>query len=563
MIWAPRFGYVWRISVLFLSCFVCTLASDVSDGPLAPADTSSPRGTLESFLLGTEILADALKDRREGKKSNIDIGWEVEKTLDTLDVSEIPKVILRQTSREKALKLREILDRVQLPPLEEVPGADDLELPDRWTLPGTQITIRKVAEGPRAGEYLFSPGTLDRIDRSYDRIKDLPYNDDALEGFYENLRHEPGKAWMRSLVQALPVSFQKNFFGLVVWQWIGYLVSIFFGLFLTWLLFKLGRISRRLDHDRHRFGFFLSMVFPIGAVMIPMLVKKFINEGLSIYGDLLSVTNFSLNVVAIVAMVMAVFGIGYRFIEVAASSAAKTSQGIDPLLVRLVGRLLTIVAAVVVLIEGGNSLGIPMTTLIAGAGVGGLALALGAQAAIKDMVGSMMILLDKPFEAGDRILALGFDGVVGDIGIRSTRLNLLNGHVTTIPNETVAKAEIENISRRPHIRKVMQFALALDTTAEELETALAIFRESLENHEGENEDFPPRVIVDGIGRDGIYVKVLIWYHPPAFWDYNEWLEKTTLVILKRLEEEGVRLAAPATEVSVRKETEERTSPTPQ
>ena len=95
----------------------------------------------------------------------------------------------------------------------------------------------------------------------------------------------------------------------------------------------------------------------------------------------------------------------------------------------------SIVAAVIVFLEGGKYLGIPLTTLLASAGVGGVAVALAAQDSLKNFFGTMMIILDKPYRLDERIVIKGYDGFVEEIGLRSTKLRLLNGHQATIPNE--------------------------------------------------------------------------------------------------------------------------------
>lgn len=102
-----------------------------------------------------------------------------------------------------------------------------------------------------------------------------------------------------------------------------------------------------------------------------------------------------------------------------------------------------------------------------------------------------MILLDKPFRVGERIVAKGYDGVVQEIGLRSTRLRLLTRHEATISNDDVARADIESIGRRPHIRRVSDIAIPLDLPPEKAEQAVAIVRGILQDHEGMQPDFPP------------------------------------------------------------------------
>ena len=112
-------------------------------------------------------------------------------------------------------------------------------------------------------------------------------------------------------------------------------------------------------------------------------------------------------------------------------------------------RMLLILGGVMMWLD---NLGFKVTTLLTGVGLGGAALALAAQSMLKNIFGNIMILLDKPFSVGHRVLVSGYDGVIEDIGVRSTKLRLLNGDQVILPNEEMAAASIENISRRPFIR---------------------------------------------------------------------------------------------------------------
>jgi MscS family membrane protein len=208
--------------------------------------------------------------------------------------------------------------------------------------------------------------------------------------------------------------------------------------------------------------------------------------------------------------------------------------------------VLSLVGATIVFLEGGQFLGIPLTTLLAGAGVGGLALALAAQDALKNFFGSMMIILDKPFRVGERITAKGYDGVVEEIGLRSTKLRLLNGHQATIPNEDMARLDIENIGRRPHIRHKADLPIRLDTSAEKAERAVAIIRELLDDHEGHNPDYPPRVFLNKINRDSLNIRVMYWYAPPDYWKYLDYCANLNLEIKRRFEAEDIHFALPTT-----------------
>jgi MscS family membrane protein len=93
--------------------------------------------------------------------------------------------------------------------------------------------------------------------------------------------------------------------------------------------------------------------------------------------------------------------------------------------------------------------------LIAGLGIGGLALAMAARDTVSNVFGGFTIFTDRPFTLNDRIKVSGFDGTVDEIGIRSTRLRTLAGTLVTIPNSTFSESAVENVSAEPSRKVVM------------------------------------------------------------------------------------------------------------
>ncbi|MFA5044655.1 MAG: mechanosensitive ion channel domain-containing protein [Paludibacter sp.] len=123
-----------------------------------------------------------------------------------------------------------------------------------------------------------------------------------------------------------------------------------------------------------------------------------------------------------------------------------------------------------------NNGGVNVGTLIASLGIGGLAFALAAQDTIKNIFGGITIFSDRPFRIGDRIKVDGFDGIVEDIGIRSTRLRTLERCLVTIPNYKIVEASVENISEEPMRRILSKIGLTYDTTPEKMNQAIDILK---------------------------------------------------------------------------------------
>ncbi len=225
--------------------------------------------------------------------------------------------------------------------------------------------------------------------------------------------------------------------------------------------------------------------------------------------------------------------------------ASTTESTIDDMLVPLVGKTLRIfVAAVGVIMVLQTVTGIDVGPLIASLGIGGLALALAAKESVANFFGTLTILFDKPFQVGERILVNGYDGIVESVGFRSIRLRTLTGHLVTVPNEKVVNSPIENVGQRPHIRWLTNITITYDTPPEKVERAVEIIRTILKDHEGMHPDFPPRVYFNGFNDWSLNIMVIAWYHPPNYWDYQGWLQKSCLAILRAFEEEGIEFAFP-------------------
>ena len=192
-----------------------------------------------------------------------------------------------------------------------------------------------------------------------------------------------------------------------------------------------------------------------------------------------------------------------------------------------------------------DNLGFNVGALLAGLGVGGIAIALAAQDTLKNFLGSIMILIDKPYRVGERIVVKGHDGVVEDIGLRSTKLRLLTGHQTTLPNELMAASDIENIGRRPHIRRLFSIAIRYDTPLEKVEKATKLIEDLLTDHEGIDPDFPPKVYFSEFNRDSLNIMAIYWYHPADYWAYMDFSQRINKQIKREFEKEGIEFALPS------------------
>lgn len=189
---------------------------------------------------------------------------------------------------------------------------------------------------------------------------------------------------------------------------------------------------------------------------------------------------------------------------------------------------------------------------LAGLGIAGLAVSLAAQDSLKNIFGSITILLDRPFQIGERIVFAGYDGMIEEIGFRSTKVRTLTGHQVNIPNSKIVSESVENIGRRPTIRRLMNVTITYDTPREKIEQGVEILRTLLEE-EGiaepihpvlEGNEFPPRVFFSDFNADSLNILVLYWYAPPAYWDFMEHAHRLNLRIFEEFERAGIEFAFP-------------------
>lgn len=543
-----HFSYALALALLFASCPAAVNGQDDNDGEehflLESADTTSPRGTLVSFIEAMhEIYVAGTSDppMRRGSPRSKSLRNRAFRCLDT---SEFAPAVHDSMTREAAVCLKEILDRVELPSIKTIPDLTAVEEEGitKWTLDKTEIKIVKITEGPREGEFLFSSDTVARAKDFYDVAKGDEYQKRELVTpyFYRKLISDPGPWVPKALI---PNWSMQRVWGQAIWQWFGLSIVLTASIGIMLAIYMFGRrYTMKVRSNLARYV--IAILFPLSALLIPAIAQDIVTQQLNIYGNLVVTVTAALQIFFLVALTIMVISVGNRVAEVVIATSWIKPRRMDSQLVRLVCRIASIGAATVVVLEGGRQLGIPLTTLVAGAGVGGLTLALAAQDSLKNILGSMMIMLDKPFRIGERIVMKGYDGTVEDIGLRSTRIRLLTGHQVSVPNEEMARSVIENIGRRPFIRQSATIEIPSTTPSAKIDRALEILRDILKDHEGMEEDFPPRVHLRDVNAGSIGIIMIFWYHPPDYWKFLEFNEHVTLSMSRKFEAEGIEFATP-------------------
>ncbi len=141
--------------------------------------------------------------------------------------------------------------------------------------------------------------------------------------------------------------------------------------------------------------------------------------------------------------------------------------------------ILVIVAALILQNSGYNISG-----LLAGLGLGGLAVALALQPTLANVFAAVTILVDRPFHVGDGVSVAGVAGSIEAIGLRSTRIRSYEGTLVTIPNSAIVNAQIDNLQARPTRRTTFTIGVTYDTSSEKLKLAVEILRDVMKEHSG-------------------------------------------------------------------------------
>jgi len=551
-VWLPATRHALAVLLLAGTLGHATGAAE-SRNPLKPADTSSPRATLNSFIDACNEVYGMILARDRVRRGAPEYEPVVKQIFDCLDLSDLPDYAREHAAGEAAVCLKEVLDRVDLPPEEEIPDKEAVEAaggsegPYWWRIPNTRITIGRVQEGPRQGEYLFTSETVRQAPDFYEVAKQLPYRTEGpavCRGFYVWYLSEPGTPMVAAIVHRLPDWFRNRVLGLAVWQCIGLVLAILMAVLVMFATYRVGRYRGRRMREKSVFRYCVTLAFPVVAMLVPLAFKHIVLVYLTIRGNPLYVAVFCANLVFLMAALVVIVGASSRIAEIIIASPRIQPRGLDAQFIRILCKVLGLVAAMIVFLEGGKYLGIPLTTLLASAGVGGLAVALAAQDTLKSLFGSIMILLDKPYRVGERIIVGDYDGIVNEIGLRSTKLRLLTGHVAVIPNEEMAHSRIENVGRRPHIRRIADLRIPLDTPRAKVEKAVEVIRAALVNHEGMDPEFPPRVYFNEFNSDSFNIRIIYWYQPPNYWDFLAFSERLNLQVFRAFEEQDIQFSLP-------------------
>jgi small-conductance mechanosensitive channel len=213
----------------------------------------------------------------------------------------------------------------------------------------------------------------------------------------------------------------------------------------------------------------------------------------------------------------------------------------------LVGFLLRLVVWAAVLLLLLDNLGVNVTTLIAGLGVGGIAVALAAQNVLGDLFASLSIVLDKPFVVGDSIAVADFTGSVEHVGLKTTRLRSVSGEQVVFSNADLLNSRIRNYGRMFERRVVSSIGVTYQTPVAKLRRVPEIIREIVE---GQSKVRFDRAHLQLLGGSSLAFEFVYYVLTPDYNHYMDVQQNINLALLEQLAAEGIEFAYPTQTVFV-------------
>lgn len=485
-------------------------------GPEDSLQRGTPRGTVRGFLEAT----------RAGD-------WE--KAAEFLDLRRVSSARRAEAGPELARQLKTVLDRTLWVDLDDVSddpeGMQDDGLPPRTDRLATLETPQgavdlKLAQVARNdGEMIWKVAS--------DTVRQVPALHEAF-GL---------PSWTTLLP---PILIETRILDFALWQWLAFAALVTMAVTAAWLFEWLLRrivllLSGRLRAEVARFLAFLSGPLRFG---IGLLAFHALQTGL---GASVRFTQTMATVVGVLSVV-AITWLALRGVEAISERIVRrlTERGqlSATALVPVGRRMVRFVVLLVGLLFFLHSLGLNVTALVAGLGVGGLAVALAAQKTLENLFGGVTLIADAPVRVGDFCRFGDKVGTVEDIGLRSTRIRTLERTVVAVPNAEFSALHLENFGRRDRFLFRTQLGLRYETTSGQVRFVVAEVRRALLAHPKIDPE-PARVRFVGFGESSLDVEIWTYIRTADINEFYAIREELLLTIMGVVEQAGSGFAFPS------------------
>lgn len=346
--------------------------------------------------------------------------------------------------------------------------------------------------------------------------------------------------------EKMPESLRGAVFGIEIWQYLAILGVFILGLIARKIIqyIVLARVQAIVKRLGQQWALKMVDVFASpGAtlLMAGMLALSYPQLGLPVKAGL--AMSFAVRMLVVLSVVWAAYRLVDVISERMAEKAAATDTKLDDQLVPLVRKSLKVLTIIVGVLFMLQNLNVDVGSLLAGLGIGGLAFALAAKDTLANFFGSVMIFVDRPFQIGDWVVAGGCEGIVEEVGFRSTRLRTFYNSLMTVPNSKIMDANVDNYGARQYRRCFTTLNLTYDTTPEQMQAFCEGVRAIIKANPATRKDYY-EVHMSGFGAHSL--DVMLYF----FFEVETWTEEITerhnvfLEIMRLARELGVDFAFP-------------------
>jgi MscS family membrane protein len=347
----------------------------------------------------------------------------------------------------------------------------------------------------------------------------------------------------------VPDWMQGELLGLRTWQLFAAFLCILVGLVL-WkvsdFVFK-HVIARAVRKTRFKADDLIAEAFskPVGVVFVVLglwAAAAMLNLGAQSEGLRTLVRN-----AAHVALTIDVMWLVFRFVDVLAvymtRAAERTNSKLDDQLVPLIKKSLKVFTALLISVAVLQNLGYNVGSLLAGLGIGGLAVALAAKDTLANFFGGLVILTDRPFRVGDWVVIGDVEGTIEQIGFRSTRVRTFPKTLVTIPNSKLVDSAINNKTAMPLRRVRMTVGVTYETSADEMQVLLEDIKQIIQGDADIDQDV---IIVrfTNFGDSSLDVLMQYFTRPIPFAEHSVVVERVNLAVMRAVEARGLSIAFP-------------------
>ncbi|MEM6738545.1 MAG: mechanosensitive ion channel family protein [Pseudomonadota bacterium] len=442
----------------------------------------SPRHTFETFLSLRNEFRDAL-EQYEATRSAANArrpGLLMEEMTGLFDLSDVALAARTEAGLTATLSTLDLLEVLEPVDLAALPGLEsDLDaMPASVRVPGTPIRLTRVEDGAQRGQYLFDPNTLQTVLRELRLLEITEIDPGAATLWSDRFRNLTGHLLPAGIASNVPPALRQQVLGTPLWK-IALLAIVAFVLVLSVTLSK--RLTLPVGRSRFVVGLIWRARMPLAGLAALALFFWIARFQVNVSGP------FALSLAGIqtllnTALLAWLLWIVVRGVFDHVASRHGEAPGIDVNLMHLCGRIAALLAVIIVLAAGAQALGLPVFSILAGLGIGGLAIALAIRPTFENLIGGFILYIDRPIRVGDFCSFGALAGTVEQIGVRSTQVRALDRTLITVPNAQFADMQIVNWAQCDMMLIKHRVGVRFETDPDTLRYALAELRRMFHAH---------------------------------------------------------------------------------